>query len=151
VKRRILVGIVTGMIFLTALPAAVLGAGQAELLQDFDSFIRYTDPASGEGVRALVHCDVLVHIEAEDGSSNEWQACALGEDQPLGPVTPPATAVTETAGECIWTSDYDADGDGSYAAAASIELTVSPSGRVYVWSSYPAVPLSCADPAAPPS
>ena len=142
-KTRVLGSIVTGTFLLAALPAAVLGAGQAELLQDFDSFIRYTDPTTGEGVRALVHCDVLVHLEAEDGSANEWQVCGLSEDQPMGPVTPPATAVAETAGACIWTSDYDANGDGAYAAASGVELTVTPSGRVYVWATYPAEPLAC--------
>jgi hypothetical protein len=143
VKTRVLGSIVSGTILLAALPAAVFGAGPAELLQDFDSSIRYTDPTTGEGVRALVHCDVLVHLEAEDGSTNEWQACALSEDQPMGSVTPPATAVAETSGECIWTSDYDARGDGSYATATSVELTVTPSGRVYVWTTYPAEPLTC--------
>jgi hypothetical protein len=143
VKTRVLGSIVTGTFLLAALPAAVLGAGQAELLEDFDSLIRYTDPATGEGVRALVHCDALVHLKAEDGSANEWQACGLSEDQPMGPVTPPATAVAETVGECIWTSDFDANGDGSYAVAASVELTVTPSGRVYLWSTYPAEPLAC--------
>jgi hypothetical protein len=143
VKTRALGSIVTGTILLVALPAAAIGAGQAEVLQDFDSFIRYTDPTTGEGVRALVHCDALVHLQAEDGSANEWQACSLSDDQPMGPVTAPATAVAETVGECIWTSDYDANGDGSYAAAASVELTVTPSGRVYVWTTYPAEPLAC--------
>ena len=144
-KTRVLASMVTGTFLLAAFPAAVLGAGQAELLQDFNSFIRYTDPTTGEGVRALVHCDVLVHLGAEDGSANEWQACSLSEDQPMGPVTPPATAVAKSVGECIWTSDYDANGDETYAAAASVELTVTPSGRVYVWTTYPAEPLACPD------
>jgi hypothetical protein len=143
VKTRVLGCFVTGAFLLAALPAAVTGAGTAEMVQDFDSFIRYTDPTTGEGVRALVHCDVLVHLQADDGSANEWQACSLSEDQPMGPVAPPATAVVEPSGECIWTSDYDATGDGSYAAASSVELTVTPSGRVYVWTTYPAEPLAC--------
>jgi hypothetical protein len=143
VKTRVLGSIVTGVFLLAAFPTAVTGAGAVEVVQDFESSIRYTDPTTGEGVRALVHCDVLVHLEAEDGSANEWQACSLSQDQPMGPVAPPATAVVEPSGECIWTSDYDAAGDGTYAAASSVELTVTPSGRVYVWTTYPAEALDC--------
>jgi hypothetical protein len=128
---------------MAGIPASVLAKGQAEVLQDISSSIRYEDPATGDLVPALVDCDVLVHVLAEDGSANEWQACTLSEEQPTGPVTPPTTPVTGSGGECIWSSDYWANTDGSQVAAASYELTVTPSGRVYVWTTYPAEPLAC--------
>jgi hypothetical protein len=143
VKTRLVAIIGIGLSFLMGLPAIALGAGQAEVVQDFASSIRFTDPTTGEPVHGLVDCQVLVRVEAEDGSATEWQACTISQDQPMGPLTAPATPVTETSGECIWTSDYWAVTDGSEVGASSVELTVTPTGRAYMWTTYPAVPLDC--------
>jgi hypothetical protein len=142
VKQRSLGLLVICGLLLAIVPASVLAA-EAEVVEDIRSSIRYTDPGTGEPVNAIVDCDVLVHIDADDGSAEEWQACTISDEQPMGPVSPPAASVTETVGECIWTSDHQVNEDGSPVAAETVELTVTPSGRVYVWTTYPAEPLDC--------
>lgn len=43
----------------------------------------------------------------------------------------------------MWRSDYWYQTDRSEVVASSFEITVTPTGRVYAMSTYPAEPLDC--------
>lgn len=88
----------------------------------------------------------MLRIEAEDGTAQEWQSCMLSDEPVMLPQNqgvPPTTTVTRTGSECVWASDYWAHKDGSTVGASAFGLTVTPGGRVFTWSTYPAEPLVC--------
>ncbi|CAN5527951.1 hypothetical protein BH24CHL9_BH24CHL9_00080 [soil metagenome] len=91
-------------------------------------------------------CAFLVRVEATDGSATEWQACQLSDEPVMIPErqgSPPETTLTYGGGKCTWSSDYwfhQADTD---VKANAFEVTVTPSGRVFAWATFPAEPLVC--------
>ena len=135
---------------LPAAPGAAAADEQTDLILDIPAVVTVTDPATtpdfpkGSVMRA--DCQFVLRIEAEDGSAQEWQSCTLSDEPVMIPENqgvPPTTTVTRTGGECEWASDYWVNTDASTVSASAYELTVTPSGRVSAWSSYPAEPLVC--------
>lgn len=161
-RSRMLGFVVIGGL-LAGVPTAALAQDEPAVLQDFESSVRYMDPATGELVHVPLGCDVLVRVQQADGSATEWQACVLltepddgATPSPATPATPatpadgptiagPATPVVEVGGECAWYSDYQANQDGSFVSAASYELVITPSGHAYIRTTYPAEPIVCPD------
>lgn len=91
----------------------------------------------------FAECDFIQRVEKPDGSAVESQHCQLTEPFFDFPGTPPERAFTNTAGSCIWFSDYSLLTTGEDVLAESVRLTVTPSGRVNVTTRYPAEPLEC--------
>ena len=91
-------------------------------------------------------CAFAMWIPEEDGSATEWLACTLS-DEPLQPAdqqgVPPDETLIDNGGECVWRSDYWYESDRSQVIASAYGLTITPDGRVFGWSEYPAEPLDC--------
>ena len=136
--------------------AAPVAAQGPQVLEDIPTVVAVVDPAAtpefpaGSLMRA--DCAVAVRITAEDGSATEWMACELSQEPveiPENQGSPPITTVTYGGGPCTWLSDYMAESEVGEVFAEDFEVTVTPSGRVFAWSSYPAQPLDCEPLAAP--
>ena len=87
-----------------------------------------------------------MRVEAADGSAQEFMSCQLSDEPVMEPDfqgSAPESVVIDAGGECIWTSDYWYTKDESEVKASAFEMTVTPSGRVFAWSSFPAEPLDC--------
>ena len=87
-----------------------------------------------------------VHIDAEDGSAQEWTSCQLSDEPVMVSEfqgEAPEGPIVDAGGACIWTSDCWYTKDESEVKASALELTVTPSGRVFAWSSFPPEPLDC--------
>ncbi len=154
VKKRSWLGILASGLLALSLPGVAVAADNIEVLEGVATTIPVKDPATTPdfpaGSLSQVDCAVLVRTVAEDGSSQEFQSCTLSDE----PVTPPefqgaapeatlTLAGSESGGECGWSSDYHTTKDGTDVWASAFEETVTPSGRVSLWSSYPAEPLDC--------
>ena len=150
VKKRSWLGLLASGLLALSLPGVAVAADNIEVLQDVTTTLPVKDPAATPdfpvGSLSQVDCAVLVRVAAEDGSSQEFQSCTLS-DVPVTPPdfqgTAPEATLTITGGECGWSSDYHTAKDGSDVWASAFEGTVRPSGRVFVWWSYPADPLDC--------
>lgn len=149
-KNRVFGGLVAAGLVVAMSPGMALAQEGTDLLLDIPSVVTVKDPATtpdfpkGSVMRA--DCDFVLRIEAEDGSAQEWMSCLLSSEPVMiaeNQGVPPTATITRTSGECEWASDYWATKDGSTVMAASAETTVTPSGRVSAWASYPAVPLVC--------
>jgi len=130
-------------------PGPLASMPGVDLVMDFSTEVSVVDPSTPgfpEGALMKADCDFALRIEADDGSATEWLACTLS-DEPIEPPeyqgTPPSASFTVTGGECSWESDYLRISSRSQVAASGFELTVTPSGQVFGWSSYPAEPLDC--------
>ena len=93
----------------------------------------------------FAECDFLQRVEHPDGSAHETQSCQLTGPFFDFPGTLPDQAFNDSAGECVWGSDYWRSTDGSTVIASSRHLTVTPSGNVHVTSRYAADPLTLED------
>ena len=91
----------------------------------------------------FAECDFVQRVEKPDGTAVETQHCQLTGPFFDFPGTPPERAFTNTAGPCIWFSDYFLQTTGEDVLAESVRLTVTPSGRVSATTMYPAEPLEC--------
>jgi hypothetical protein len=150
VKARILVSVASGVLLLVTLPGAVLAQGEVDVVQNVDSVVAVVDPSATPGfpagslMRAV--CGPVVNVAAEDGSSQQLQTCSLSDEPVMIPEnqgTPPEATVAISGGECEWTSDYWFAKDESIVMASAFEIVITPSGRVFAWSEYPAEPLDC--------
>ena len=148
---------------------AVAGGAEADRVEFVVStaFVS-TDPNNGIVVFAFMGCRFVHRVENPDGSAVETQTCFIFDNSPYlqlkyNPGTGtfertevegglPSSALTITApptpfgpfhSDCDWASDYWTIKDGSTVFAESWRMTVSPSGRVYMVSYYPAVPVTC--------
>jgi hypothetical protein len=133
---------------------------QIEVLEDVETVLAVApieDPLSPVGAIMRADCPFLVHIEAEDGSSQEFASCILSEAPvqiPENQGAVPSEPFVESGGECIWTSDYHWVTSDMPVWASEFETVALPSGRVHIWAAYPAEPLDCEDdgmPAGSPS
>ena len=149
-KRRLTIGALAATLSLGMLASVASADGHVEVIEDFPTVVAVVDPATtpdfpvGSLSRAV--CDVLVRIEAEDGSAEEWMSCQLSDEPVMVPEfqgVAPESPIVDAGGECVWTSDFWYTKDESEIKASAFELTVTPSGRVFSWSSYPAEPLDC--------
>ena len=91
----------------------------------------------------FAECDFVQRVELPDGSAIETQTCHLTEPFVEFPGTPPDVAFNNTAGECIWFSDYFLQSTGEDVLAETVRLTVTPSGQVNVKTTYPSERLGC--------
>ena len=149
-RKRVIFTLVVGGLLAGLLPGVAVADGQIDVIEDVPTVVAVVDPATTPDfpVASLsrADCDVVVRVEAEDGSSQEWMSCTLSDEPVMLPEnqgTAPAIPIVDAGGECIWTSDYWYTEDGSEVKAEAFQLTVLPSGQVFAWSSYPAEPLSC--------
>lgn len=103
--------------------------------------VAYADNAAGVELM-FVECDFVQRVEKPDGSSVETQKCHLTEPFIVFPGTPPERAFTNSAGTCLWFSDYflQTTPESEPLAADSVRLTVTPSGNVSVTTKYPPEP-----------
>ena len=72
-------------------------------------------------------CEVLVRVEAADGSAQEFMSCQLSDEPVMVPEfqgSAPESVVIDAGGECIWTSDYWYTKDESELKASAFEMTV---------------------------
>lgn len=122
---------------------------QIEVLEDIETVLAVApiaDPLSPVGALMRADCPYLVRIEAEDGSSQEFASCMLSEspvDVPEFQGSMPTEPFVDSAGECIWSSDYHWTTSDMPVWASEFEIVALPSGRVHVWAAYPAEPLDC--------
>jgi hypothetical protein len=137
---------------MAALPALAGDEAHADIIQNVESVVAVRDPATtpdfplGSVMRS--DCDLVVWITAEDGSGTEYLVCQVNDEPVMIPEnqgTPPTETVHYTSGECVWTSDYWFARDESIVMAASVEVTVTPAGRVFAIANYPADPIECPD------
>ncbi len=149
-KKRFMTAIASVGLLAVMLPGAAAAEANVDVLEDVATVVAVVDPATAPDfpVASLsrADCDVVVHVEAEDGSSQEWISCLLSDEPVMIPENQgaaPAAPIVDAGGECIWTSDYWGMKDGSEVMAAAFQSTVLPSGQVFAWSSYPAEPLDC--------
>ena len=91
----------------------------------------------------FAECDFVQRVQKPNGTSVETQRCHLTGPFVEFPGEPPTEAFTNTAGPCVWFSDYFAQTSGETVWAESVRLTVTPSGNVSVTTRYPADALSC--------
>jgi hypothetical protein len=143
-------------LLLTAIIATPVAA-KAEVLEGVGTVLAVVDPATtpdfpvGSLMRA--DCAVVVRIPAEDGSATEWMACELSDEPVMIPENqgvPPEATITYGGGPCTWISDFVAASEGVEVFADDFEVTVTPGGHVFAWSTYAAEPTECA-PAEMPS
>ncbi len=122
---------------------------QVEVLEDIETVLAVApipDPLSPVGALMRADCPYLVRIEAEDGSSQEWASCILSEspvEVPEFQGSIPTEPFVDSAGECIWSSDYHWTTSDMPVWASEFEIVALPSGRVHIWAAYPAEPLEC--------
>lgn len=132
------------------LPGVASADGHVDVLEDVPTVVSVVDPTTTPDfpVASLsrADCEVVVRIVAEDGTAQEFMSCQLSDEPVMVPEfqgSAPESLVADAGGECIWTSDYWYTKDGSERKASAFEMTVTPSGRVFAWSSYPAELLDC--------
>jgi hypothetical protein len=141
---------------LVAVIAAPVAAQEPQVVENVPTVVAVVDPDTTPGFPAgglmRANCAVVVRGTPDDGSATEWMACELTEEPVMIPEnqgSPPTTTVTYGGGPCIWISDYIGASEGTEVLAEAFEVTVTPSGRVFAWSTYPAQPLECEPIAAP--
>lgn len=151
-KRRSWLGLFGAGLLAVALPGVVVADDHIDVLEGVATVVVVKDPATTPDfpVASLsrADCSVLVRVVAEDGSSQEFQSCTLSDEPVMIPEnqgTAPDATITDAGGECVWSSDYHFTVDESDVKASAFEATITPSGRVFAWSSYPAEPLECPD------
>ena len=149
-KKRLIITLFAGGLMAGLLPGVAAADGHIEVIEDVSTVVAVVDQATTPDfpVASLSRavCDVVVHVEAEDGSSQEWMSCSLSDEPVMVPEnqgTAPTTPIVDAGGECVWTSDFWYTKDGSEVKAEAFQVTVLPSGQVFAWSSYPAEPLDC--------
>ncbi|MBT8241841.1 MAG: hypothetical protein KJN63_11500 [Acidimicrobiia bacterium] len=91
----------------------------------------------------FVECDFVQRVTKPDGSAKETQKCHLTRPFFVFPGEPPTRAFNPPSGACLWFSDYMQLKSGEEVWADGVKLTVTPSGRVNVTTTYPAEPLQC--------
>lgn len=130
---------------------------KAEVLEGVGTVVAVVDPATTPGFPAAslmrADCAVVARVWAEDDSATEWMACELSAEPVMIPENqgvPPESTITYGGGSCTWISDFMATSQGVEVYADDFEVTVTPSGRVFVWATYAAEPTLCA-PAEMPS
>lgn len=128
---------------ISGLPA-LAGASVERIEGPFESVVPVAQADNPAGVELMfVECDFVQRVERPDGSAVETQQCILTEPFVEFPGTPPTEAFTNSAGECIWFSDYHLQTTGEDVLAERVRLTVTPTGNVSVTTWYPAEPLDC--------
>ncbi len=149
-RKHLSFGLLAAGLLLAALPGVTAADGHIEVLEDVATVVVVKDPATTPdfpvGSLSRADCPVLVRVVAEDGSSEEFMSCTLSDEPVMIPETQgsaPDATVIDAGGECIWSSDYHFTVDESDVKASAFEVTITPSGRVSAWSSYPAEPLDC--------
>ena len=132
------------------LPNVVTADGHIDVLENVPTVVAVVNPPTTPDfpVASLsrADCEVLLRVEAADGSAQEFMSCQLSDEPVMVPEfqgSAPESVVIDAGGECIWTSDYWYTKDESEVKASAFEMTVTPSGRVFAWSSFPAEPLVC--------
>lgn len=145
-KRAMMVTVALLLVLVAASPVAARQAS-VDRVENFTTVLAVAMPDNfplGSLMRA--ECAFLVRVERPDGSAMETQICTLSDEPVMVPEfqgTPPALAFRLAGGPCIWTSDYWWTIADSPVYADSFSYVVTPSGRVRVTSTYPAVPLVC--------
>jgi hypothetical protein len=150
VKRHLQFGLLAAMLAVAASPMVAAAQEHIDVLEDVESVVQVKDAATTPDFPVAsvsrATCQVVVNMQADDGSSQQFQSCTLNDEPVMIPenqgVAPEAT-ITVAGGECIWTSDYFYAIDESIVAASAFELVVTPSGHAFAWSSYPSEPLVC--------
>ena len=149
---RLMTGALLTGLSVLILPSVVLADGHVDVLENVPTVVAVVDPATTPDfpVASLsrADCEVVLRIEAEDGSAQEFMSCQLSDEPVMVPEfqgSAPESTIVDAGGECIWSSDYWYAKDESEAKASAFEMTVTPSGRVFAWSSFPADPLVCPD------
>ncbi len=149
-RKRLWFGLLASSLLIAAVPGVAVADGHVEVLEDVATVVVVKDPATTPdfpvGSLSRADCAVLVRVVAEDGSSEEFMSCTLSDEPVMIPEnqgTPPEETVVDAGGECTISSDYHFVTDETEVWAQAFENVVTPSGRVFTWSSYPAEPLDC--------
>lgn len=132
--------------FVVSMSAAMAGASaEVERLEGpFETVVPVAFADNPAGVELMyVECDFVQRLVKPDGSARETQTCHLTDPFDVFPGEPPTRAFSPPSGACLWFSDYVLLTAGETVWAESVNLTVTPSGRVNVITTYPAEPLDC--------
>ncbi len=129
------------------LAAPVAATASVDRIGGFGSVLAVARPPDFPvGSLMRVDCQLLVRVEAPDGSATETMVCALSDEPVMIPAfqgAAPDSAFIDVGGPCIWSSDYWWNVAGSEVYASSFRVVVTPSGKVHARSTYPAQPLDC--------
>lgn len=138
---------VTTAAALIASPTAAFAKASVERAGPFTTVVpvAFVDTNLAGVELMFADCDYVQRVVKRDGSSVETQHCQLTDPFFEFGGTPPERALTDTAGECTWFSDYylttlpeGVESDPPTAERA--RLTVTPSGMVNVTTFYPPNP-----------
>lgn len=135
----IVLGLAIGVSASTAAAAAV-----DRVDGPFETVVPVAYANNPAGVELMfAECDFVQRVERPDGSAVETQSCHLTGPFFDFPGTPPTQAFNNSAGPCIWFSDYFSLTTDESVWASSVRLTVTPSGNVNVTTMYSAERLDC--------
>ena len=140
-SRVTVLSVVLALVIGVSASAALAKATVDRVEGPFETVVPVALADNPAGVELMfAECDFVQRVEKPDGSSVETQHCQLTEPFVAFPGTPPERAFTNTAGSCVWFSDYFLQTTGESLAADSVRLTVTPSGKVSVTTMYPQNP-----------
>lgn len=144
-RAAVLSTVLTVFIGLTA-PSAVAGAEVDRFEGLFETVVPVAFADNPAGVELMfAECDFVHRVVRPDGSAMETESCHLTDPFFVFPGTAPSSAFNISGGACVWFSDYFTQTSGEDVFADSIRITVTPSGRVNITSTYPAEPIPLSD------
>lgn len=124
--------------------SAAVARANVERVGPFTTVVPVAFADNPAGVELMfAECDFVQRVERPDGSAVETQRCHLTEPFVEFGGEPPAQAFTNTAGPCIWFSDYVMQTTREEVWADSVRLTVTPSGHVSATTRYGPEPPQC--------
>lgn len=133
------------MVVAVAAPSVAADGATVDRLEGpFDTVVPVAFADNPAGVELMfAECAFVHRVERPDGSAVETQTCDLTGPFFVFPGTPPDSAFNPPSGPCLWFSDYWSLTTGEDVWAETIKLTVTPSGKVNVTTTYPADALQC--------
>ena len=85
-RKRVIHALVATGLLAGMLPGVAAADGHVDVIEDVPTVVAVVDEATTPDfpVASLsrADCDVVVRVEAEDGSSQEWMSCTLSDEPP---------------------------------------------------------------------
>lgn len=144
--RAAVLATVLAMVIALSATSALAGAESDRLEGPFETVVPVAFADNPAGVELMfAECDFVHRVVRPDGTAKETETCQLTDPFFVFPGSPPSSAFNISGDACVWFSDYFTQTSGEDVAADSIRITVTPSGRVNITSTYPAEPIPPSD------